>query len=61
MMNNNNFRKIVFFLILCCITGMGAALYQNIMLERYPWVIGDVIVIILLYVDAYLYAREIEK
>lgn len=49
----------MFMLILACISGMGAALYQNFIMRNYPWIIGDVIIIILLFVDAYLYAKEI--
>lgn len=60
MYKNKNFVRIMFMLILACISGMGAALYQNWIMGNYPWIIGDVIILILLFVDAYLYAKEIK-
>lgn len=53
------YKRIVFFLTLAMTTGMGACLHQNLLTRNYAWAICDVIILILLYVNAYLYAQSL--
>lgn len=52
------FNKIVFFMTLLACTFMGALTYQNIVEHNYDWIIGDFIILVLLYINAYFYGKD---
>ena len=55
------FNRIVFFLNLLLCTCMGAMVYKNVIEHNYLWIIGDFIILVMLYVSAYFYAKDIDK
>lgn len=58
MKNRLLFNRIVFFTTLVLCTFMGASVYQNIVEHDYAWVIGGFIILVLLYINAYLYGKD---
>lgn len=46
-------------MLLC--TCMGAMVYKNVIENNYLWIIGDFIILVMLYVNAYFYAKDIDK
>lgn len=61
MNNQLMFNRIVFFLNLVLCTFIGAVVYQNIIQHDYVWIIGDIIILVMLYVSTYFYAQHINK
>lgn len=46
-------------MLLC--TCMGAMVYENVIEHNYLWIIGDFIILVMLYVSTYVYAKDIDK
>lgn len=61
MKNKLTFNRIAFFLNLLLCTCMGAMVYKNVIEHNYLWIIGDFIILVMLYVSAYFYAKDIDK
>lgn len=61
MKNKLTFNRIVFFLNMFLCTCMGAMVYENVIEHNYLWIIGDFIVLVMLYVSTYVYAKDIDK
>jgi hypothetical protein len=40
---------------------MGAMVYKNVIEHNYLWIIGDFIILVMLYVSTYVYAKDIDK
>ena len=55
------FNRIVFFLNLLLCTCIGAMVYKNVIEHNYLWIIGDFIILVMLYVSTYFYAKDIDK
>lgn len=55
------FNRIVFFLNMLLCTCMGAMVYKNVIEHNYLWIIGDFIILVMLYVSTYFYAKDIDK
>lgn len=55
------FNRIVFFLNMLLCTCMGAMVYKNVIENNYLWIIGDFIILVMLYVSTYFYAKDIDK
>lgn len=55
------FNRIVFFLNMLLCTCMGAIVYKNVIENNYLWIIGDFIILVMLYVSTYFYAKDIDK
>ena len=55
------FNRIVFFLNLLLCTCIGAIVYKNVIEHNYLWIIGDFIILVMLYVSTYFYAKDIDK
>lgn len=61
MKDRLSFNRIVFFLNMLLCTCMGAMVYKNVIENNYLWIIGDFIILVMLYVSNYFYAKEIDK
>lgn len=61
MKNKLTFNRIVFFLNMFLCNCMGAMVYENVIEHNYLWIIGDFIVLVMLYVSTYVYAKDIDK
>lgn len=61
MKDELTFNRIVFFLNLLLCTCMGAMVYKNVIENNYLWIIGDFIILVMLYVSTYFYAKDIDK
>lgn len=61
MKDRLTFNRIVFFLNLLLCTCMGAMVYKNVIENNYLWIIGDFIILVMLYVSTYFYAKDIDK
>ena len=61
MKDRLTFNRIVFFLNMLLCTCMGAMVYKNVIENNYLWIIGDFIILVMLYVNAYFYAKDIDK
>lgn len=61
MKDKLTFNRIVFFLNMLLCTCMGAMVYKNVIENNYLWIIGDFIILVMLYVNAYFYAKDIDK
>lgn len=61
MKNRLTFNRIVFILNLVLCTFIGGLMYQNIVDKNYIWIIGDFIILVMLYVSTYFYAQHIDK
>ena len=61
MKDKLTFNRIVFFLHLLLCTCMGAIVYENVIEHHYLWIIGDFIILVMLYVSTYVYAKDIDK
>ena len=55
------FNRVVFFLNMLLCTCMGAMVYKNVIENNYLWIIGDFIILVMLYVSNYFYAKDIDK
>ena len=55
------FNRIVFFINLLLCTCIGAMVYKNVIEHNYLWIIGDFIILVMLYVSTYFYAKDIDK
>lgn len=58
MKNKLTFNRIVFFATLVLCTCMGTVAYKNIVEHNYVWLICDFIILVLLYINAYLYGKD---
>lgn len=61
MKDRLTFNRIVFFLNMLLCTCMGAMVYKNVIENNYLWIIGDFIILVMLYVSNYFYAKDIDK
>lgn len=61
MKDRITFNRIVFFLNMLLCTCMGAMVYKNVIENNYLWIIGDFIILVMLYVSNYVYAKDIDK
>lgn len=61
MKDRITFNRIVFFLNMILCTCMGAMVYKNVIENNYLWIIGDFIILVMLYVSNYFYAKDIDK
>lgn len=61
MKDRLTFNRIVFFLNMLLCTCMGAMVYKNVIENNYLWIIGDFIILVMLYVSTYFYAKDIDK
>lgn len=61
MKDKLTFNRIVFFLNMLLCTCMGAMVYKNVIENNYLWIIGDFIILVMLYVSNYFYAKDIDK
>ena len=61
MKDRLTFNRIVFFLNMLLCTCMGAMVYKNVIENNYIWIIGDFIILVMLYVSNYFYAKDIDK
>ena len=61
MKDTLTFNRIVFFLNMLLCTCMGAMVYKNVIENNYLWIIGDFIILVMLYVSTYFYAKDIDK
>lgn len=61
MKDRLTFNRVVFFLNMLLCTCMGAMVYKNVIENNYLWIIGDFIILVMLYVSNYFYAKDIDK
>ena len=61
MKNRITFNRIVFFLNMFLCTCIGAMVYKNVIEHNYLCIIGDFIIIVMLYVSTYVYAKDMDK
>lgn len=61
MKNKLTFNRIVFFLNLFLCNCMGVMVYENVIEHNYLWIVGDFIILVMLYVSTYFYAQNINK
>lgn len=61
MKDKLTFNRIVFSLNMLLCTCMGAMVYKNVIEHNYLWIIGDFIILVMLYVSTYVYAKDIDK
>lgn len=61
MKDKATFNRVVFFLNLVLSTFMGALIEKNIIDCQYFWIVGDMIILVMLYVSTYMYAKNIDE
>lgn len=61
MKYNLIFNRIAFIISLALCTSIGGLIHQNVINNNYIWLIGDFIILIMLYISVYYYAQHIDK
>lgn len=58
-MKRKDIMYVMYFIVLACISGIGGMMYKNISEGNFLWIIADVVILALLFVDAYMYCKSI--